>query len=513
MNRLGEALHRDGYGEEEGSNVHAPASRRGSKGRLIVVSNRVASAEGPHAGGLGQAMRSALANIGGMWFGWSGTIAEQPLLHVRREGAVRFLTRDLSPDEHRDYYVGYANRVLWPLLHGRLDLVSYRPRALAGYLRVNAAFADEIRKIARPDDLVWIHDYHLIPLARMLRDRGVACRIGFFLHVPVPPPATLAALPGEDNVLHALAACDLVGTQTDEDARNLREFFARARLRPCGAPDIRPFPIGIDVDAMRTAAEQGERVEACAQLRASLGGQSLLLGVDRLDYSKGLPERLRSYARLLQTHPELRGRVTLLQIAPRTRAMIPEYVRINRKLQRIAGSINGRYADETWTPVRYLNRCFAQHELTALYRAAKVGVVTPLRDGMNLVAKEYVACQDENDPGVLVLSRFAGAACELAGALVVNPFDPDQCAEAMHAAIGMPLAERRQRWRSMMSALSKNDIHGWRDGFLAALDASRASAAHSDGMHDTREAVHGDIRLRARTPDSTALTITHLPPG
>ncbi len=306
---------------------HVPASLRGGSGRLIVVSNRVTVADAQHAGGLAQAMHGALAEVGGLWFGWSGRVADPPLLHVQRHNRIRFVTRDLDAEDHRLFYLEYSNRVLWPLLHGRLDLVAFERESLRGYLRVNAQFAEAIRRLARPDDLVWIHDYHLIPLAAALRKQGLANRIGFFLHVPVPPAQTLMSLPAHLDVLPLLAACDLVGVQTAEDALNLREYFdeVRASRRIERMPRIEAFPIGIDAGAMREVAEAGARTQLAATLRAGLGERSLLLGVDRLDYSKGLPLRLQSYERLLRNRPELHGDIAFVQVAVPTRSGVPEY--------------------------------------------------------------------------------------------------------------------------------------------------------------------------------------------
>ena len=484
---------------------------RAKKNRLIVVSNRVALPETQHAGGLGQAMHSALAEIGGVWFGWSGHVVDQPVLHVRRDGAIRLVTRDLDTADHRDYYLGFSNRVLWPLLHSRLDLVAFDREALQGYLRVNAQFAESIRRIARRDDDIWIHDYHLIPLARMLRERGVSSRIGFFLHVPVPPAEMLMSLPAHAELLPALAACDLVGVQTEQDAAHLRDYFRRlqASTTVVGTPRIEAHPIGIDPDVTRSNAEAAIRSPDVARLRGSLLACELVIGVDRLDYTKGLPQRFRAYERLLELRPQLCGRIAFLQIAPPTRCGVPEYQTLDDELQHLTGRINGRYADPVWTPIRYVRRNLAHPELTGYYRAAKVGVVTPLRDGMNLVAKEYVASQDADDPGVLVLSEFAGAARELAGALLVNPFDLDQCAEAMHTALTMPLGERRSRWQAMMGLLRRHDVHIWRNEFLDALSAARGNHRALAGIDEGDDAAsHRYASSRARAPAASGSAAT-----
>ncbi|HEY0178482.1 MAG TPA: trehalose-6-phosphate synthase [Dokdonella sp.] len=471
-------------------------------GRLIVVSNRV-SADAHHAGGLAQAMHSALADVGGIWFGWSGRITERPLLHVERKQRIRFVTRDLNAADHRHFYLEYANRVLWPLLHGRLDLVAFERESLQGYLRVNARFADAIGRLARREDSIWVHDYHLIPLASELRRRGLENRIGFFLHVPVPPAQTLMSLPAHLEVLPLLAAYDLVGVQTAEDAVNLREYFdyLRAARHVERIPRIESFPIGIDVDSIRTSTQAGIGSADAAKLRADLAGRQMMLGVDRLDYSKGLPLRLRALERLLERQPELHGEIAFVQVAAPTRGGVPEYDALGDAVQALAGRINGRYAQPGWTPVQFLNRSFAREALCTLYRAARVGVVTPLRDGMNLVAKEYVAAQDADDPGVLVLSQFAGAARELEGALIVNPFDPDECADALCRALTMTLPERRRRWREMMRAVEKGNVHAWREHFLEALAATRPRTRGA--MRPAAPAAAGGrARALVRTPSA-----------
>jgi trehalose 6-phosphate synthase len=459
-----------------------PAKTGTADGRLVVVSNRVALPRQTAAGGLASALQAALRERGGLWFGWSSKLAGESATAVHRlhDAKVDYATIDLSRADHDDFYTGFANGTLWPMLHYRPDLVDYQRSHLDGYLRVNELFAERLRELLKPNDIVWVHDYHLIPLAAMLRQRGVKNRIGFFLHTPLPAAGLLIALPNHRELLETLASYDLVGVHTARDLRALEDYFlheAGATMRPGGRMRTTngrlfraaAFPISIDTENIAEAARTAESNKEIGQLRDSLDGRALIIGVDRLDYSKGLPQRFQAYARLLERAPELHRQVTFLQIAPPSRGAVLEYRQIRHELERSAGHINGKYAAPDWAPIRYINKSFPHRLLTGYYRTARVGLVTPLRDGMNLVAKEYVACQNPEDPGVLVLSRFAGAAQELTDALLVNPADTEEVADALERALKMPLAERRERWNAMMAVLRKNDITLWRNTFLQAL--------------------------------------------
>jgi trehalose 6-phosphate synthase len=450
--------------------------------RLVVVSNRVALPRQTQTGGLASAMNAALQERGGMWFGWSGEIADESATQVHRvdDNNISYATIELSQADHDEYYSGFANRSLWPLFHYRGDLVDYQRDHLEGYLRVNALFAGQLVKLLEPDDVIWVHDYHLIPLASMLRERGVGNRIGFFLHTPLPAAGLLITLPRHRDIFESLASYDLVGLHTRRDLRALEDYFLHelgaamrtgGRIRATNGRIFKAgvFPISIDTAEAVELAYRAEDSGAVERLRESLSGRQLIIGVDRLDYSKGLPERFEAFARLLRDQKEMRKRVSFLQIAPPSRSDVPEYQLLRSDLEQRAGHINGQYAEPDWAPIRYVNKSFPHKLLAGYYRVARVGLVTPLRDGMNLVAKEYVACQDPKDPGVLVLSRFAGAAQELSEALLVNPYDLDEVAEALKRALNMPLAERRQRWRSMMEVLEKHDITAWRNAFVKAL--------------------------------------------
>jgi len=454
-------------------------------GRLVVVSNRVAVPRELRAGGLAGAMQAALSQRGGLWFGWSGRIAATPADAPRMEtvGPITFALTDLTRADYEAYYLGYANRALWPLFHYQPNLVEFSRSNLEGYLRVNRRFAGQLAGLLRDDDMVWIHDYHLIPLASELRALGIGARIGFFLHIPLPAVELMAMLPGHRHLIESLADYDLVGLQTPADRHALRDYFERecgatpeddgVRLRSGRRLRIEAFPISIDTALIARLAASGSTNAATRGLVASLQGRALAIGVDRLDYSKGLPERFDAFGRFLERHIERRRQVSMMQIAPLTREDVPEYRELRERLERMAGATNGQYAEPDWVPIRYINRSFQQATLAGYYRVAQIGLVTPLRDGMNLVAKEFVAAQSAEDPGVLVLSRFAGAANELSGALIVNPHDVDDTADAIEQALAMPLAERRERWQAMFDHLSRHDIAAWRDAFLAALEQSR----------------------------------------
>lgn len=454
--------------------------------RLVVVSNRVTPTGGakPDSGGLAVAIRSALQERGGIWFGWSGEVAEVPADEpgIKVDGPLTLATLDLSRRDYDEYYIGYANRVLWPLFHYRSALVEFSRRYLAGYLRVNQMFAQRLAPMLSAQDLVWVHDYHLIPLGEELRKLGRTQPIGFFLHTPFPAAELFCVLPNHRDLVRSLCAYDLVGFQTQQDLDGFRDYLMRwARAEDLGRGVWQAFgrivraqvlPIGIDVDAVAAQAADADGTRHMGRLRQSVGNRALMIGVDRLDYSKGLTARFRAYSHLLETHRETRGRTVLIQIAPPSRSDVPEYQEIRKTLAAVAGQINSRYGEFDWTPLRYINKSFSHPILAGFFRASRLALVTPLRDGMNLVAKEYVASQPADDPGVLILSCFAGAARELGGAVIVNPFDIEGMAEAILQGLNMPVGERRERWAAMMQVLERNDITAWRNRFVRALKAT-----------------------------------------
>ena len=471
-------------------------TKRGGDGRaerLVVVSNRVPvpSRRGASAGagGLAVALEAALKEHGGIWFGWSGDARpaiDADALQEHQAGRITFAVTDLTKRDVDDYYLGFSNRALWPICHYRLDLAHFSERETAAYFRVNSLFARKLIRMIEPGDLVWVHDYHMIPMGAELRSLGFGGRLGFFLHIPWPPPEIASALPEYRRLLTALTAYDLVGFQTPRDAENfgrcleedgVATSLGEGRFEADGRQfRAHAFPIGIDTQAFRDAAVKSEKTPAVQRLVSNLASQKLVIGVDRLDYSKGIEERIRSFCSYLGAHPEDLGRVTLLQVTPKSRSDVPEYKQIQREVAARVGDANGAYGTVDWTPIRYLNQNIPHGTLAGLYRAARVGLITPLRDGMNLVAKEYVASQSEDNPGVLVLSRYAGAAFELGGALVVNPYDPVAAGEAIARALVMPLDERRERWRAMMEHLEAHTVGDWWRGFLESLSRQAPGA-------------------------------------
>ena len=456
--------------------------------RLIVISNRV-SAPRPSdpkgaQGGLAVALAAALREYRGLWFGWSGEITEEFTGHIdfQRHGGVTTATIDLEAQDVDEYYNGYANRTLWPLFHYRIDLAEYDRSFAGGYERVNERFADTVCPLIEPDDLVWIHDYHLIPLAAQLRERGLKNRIGFFLHIPFPPSRLMVSLPFHEGLVLSMLAYDVIGFQTSEWLESFRHYVERELGGQCDADGTihvgdrsvhaAAYPIGIDYKEFQEAVNSERAREACERMRHSAAGRATIIGVDRLDYSKGIQDRFMGYRRFLEEHHDCRGKVFLLQIAPPSRGEVATYEVIREELDELSGRINGEFAEVDWVPIRYVNQGYPRAELAGYYRAAEMALITPLRDGMNLVAKEYVAAQDPEDPGVLILSRFAGAALQLKDALLVNPYSRDEISDAIHRALKMPKEERISRWQSMNESVENEDVVAWRKAFVGALETA-----------------------------------------
>jgi trehalose 6-phosphate synthase len=456
--------------------------------RLVAVSNRVAEPSGgaKSAGGLAVGILAALEEHGGVWFGWNGktTNSEPGDAKLKKKGNITYATIELNENSYDLYYNGFSNTSLWPVCHYLLGYFRFDRREYEEYLRVNALFARKLLPLLEPDDLIWIHDYHLIPLASELRRAGVKNPIGFFLHVPFPDIEALRVLPVCNELLRALCAYDVVGFHTPGDLRSFNEAIEQTNVGGVQLADRRQrdaakhvhadvFPIGIDVDGCQELARGEKADKQRRSMVRHLHDRDLIIGVDRLDYSKGLENRFRAVERLFETYPAVRKDVSYIQIAPKTRSGVRAYADIRQSLEQSAGEINGKYADIDWVPIRYLNRAFSRATLMGFFREAKIGLVTPIRDGMNLVAKEFVAAQDPDDPGVLVLSHMAGAAYELTDAVIVNPYDIDGVADGLHQALSMPLEERRERHLSMLEVLRRNDITTWRTRFVDALLEAR----------------------------------------
>ena len=453
----------------------------------MVISNRVAVPKARGAagaqGGLAGALNAAVGEHGGVWFGWSGQEIDvfTGALDVRRGDGVTTATIDLEQQDVEEYYNGYANSTLWPLFHYRIDLTQYEMEFGKGYERVNERFAESVRPLVDPGDTVWVHDYHLIPLGERLRARGVKNRIGFFLHIPWPPSNLFVSLPFHERLVREMLAYDLIGFQNDTWLESFLHYCRKelgADVDEGGAIRLdgrvvvaRAYPIGIDYDHFMAQGETGEARQAQQRVLSSTRHRTAMIGVDRLDYSKGLPERIDGIGRFFDTYPDRVRDLVFIQIAPPSREDIVSYQRIRGVLEQKAGQINGARSTVDMVPIRYVNKGHSAAELFGFYRASKIGLVTPLRDGMNLVAKEYVAAQDPEDPGVLILSRFAGAAQQLQDALLVNPHSPDDIARTINTALDMPLAERKARWEKLITCVREENVQRWTADFLRDLAA------------------------------------------
>jgi trehalose 6-phosphate synthase len=436
-------------------------------------------------GGLAAALLPAVKKSGVVWFGSSGrqrklTPGAAPLVQVETYGRGTIATIDLPEQSYAGFYEGFANSTLWPFLHSRPDLSRVSGMDFADYCDVNAYMARTLAAFGGADSTFWIHDYHFLPLARELRKLGITRQIGFFLHTPWPRRRVIAKLPQFRELAEAMLAYDLIGFQTDQDRDNFADLL---RNEMCvagtgltfrshfGTCRLATFPIGIDAQEFAAHAQRAAEDPDVQRLRASLGGSNLVIGVDRVDYSKGLVPRIQAFDRVLTQHPDLKHRLSMLQIAVPSRTGIDTYRDLQCEVAEMVGEVNGRHGEIDWTPIRYLNKAFCQSTLAGFYRNSAIGLVTPLQDGMNLVAKEYVAAQNPESPGVLVLSKFAGAARELDAALMVDPNEVEGVARQIVTALVMPRAERRARWQSMMDTLLQHSIHAWFSEFLQELKA------------------------------------------
>jgi len=456
---------------------------------LVVVSNRVARAKAnePMTGGLAAALLPVVENSGAIWVGSSGRVRDATQkdafaeIESLGEGALAMV--DLPAAHYGGYYEGFANSALWPALHSRTDLIRVAQEDYRSYREVNAFMARALLRFRRKDTAFWVQDYHFLVLGAELRTLGVTEPLGFFLHTPWPPRAIIGGVPHHREVIEAMLAYDLIGFQTAEDCDNFAAYLESdlgvsikdgVVTSRYGTSRIAVFPIGIDPEKFAQHAAKASSHPDVSRLRRSLNGEKLAIGVDRLDYSKGLLNRMEAFDRMLTMSPALSRCVSLLQIATPSRGGIEAYGNLQNELARLISDVNGRHGEVDWTPIRYLNKGFSQTVLAGLYRTAQLGVVTPLQDGMNLVAKEYVAAQNPADPGVLVLSKFAGAASELDTALLVNPHDIEGMAKTMATALSMPLVERRMRWEAMMEKLRKNTIRQWFADFVYMLQDEAA---------------------------------------
>ena len=473
--------------------------------RIVFVSNRLPvtikqTAEGFHiessSGGLVTALRPLLNDCAGVWIGWTGTDADPEIERILQEhsGRSNFAYKPvfMSREERYRFYCGFSNEVLWPLFHDLQSRCNFDPTYWDTHLAVNQRFAEKAAQEARPGDLIWVHDYHLMSVAARLRQLGVDERLAYFHHIPFPSPDIFEKLPWREEILTALLDFDVVGFQTIRDRRNfvacLRHFVKAAEIRAAGehvvvdepgrSTLVGAFPISIDFDEFALGAANEDVATRASQLAQNMQGCRILLGVDRLDYTKGIPERLAAFRHFLELHPEAHGKVALVQVVVPSREDIPKYGELKAQIQRTVSEINGHFGEPGWVPIHYIHRSLDRAELLAYYRAADVALVTPLKDGMNLVSKEYCAARVNND-GVLILSEFAGSAFQLRqGALLVNPYHTRAVADAIRSALDMPPAEQRRRMRKMRERVRRENIFHWRDTFCRSgeLLASQVAA-------------------------------------
>lgn len=511
--------------------------------KLIVVSNRlpvsICKTESgqweatPSAGGLATALDPALRHRGGTWVGWPGIATsdtgnfESCLNECSGKLGYELVPVALSDTEVDNFYNGFSNEVIWPLFHDLFLLCNFDPAYWDAYKTANRKFADCVTELAKPGDLIWVHDYHLIGIAAELRAKGVDNRVGFFNHIPFPMPDIFFRLPWRDSILRALLHFDLVGFQTASDCDNFAQCVQIAMHNPGSPEDLRTtysgplqpdqinewisarsketrmceFPISIDYKSFNEIASGSGASRMSAELRHKYGERKIVLGVDRLDYSKGLPNKLAAFRHALKKYPELRGKVTLVQYVIPSREDVPEYQNLRLKIERKISEINGTMSELGWIPIHYRYGFLNREQLCGYYRTADVCLITSLKDGMNLIAKEYCAAQVE-DPGVLIISEFAGAAAELQPhALVVNPYDVEQVAEAIFSACTMDEDQRAEQMRAMQQHISSHDVFQWVDSYVEAMLAINgeqiASVAHR--FHERRSS-DSDEKPRGNLP-------------
>jgi trehalose 6-phosphate synthase len=449
-------------------------SRARATTKLLVVSNRTpptTSGRTRPVGGLVSALEPALAAHEGMWLGWSGAESEGDRRLVIDDTTVPVRASfEFPPTWREHFYGGFCNRALWPLFHSFPGRVRYSDADWLAYVDANREFAQHACELVAPGGSVWMHDYHLLLAGRAMRQRGFTGPLGLFLHIPFPQRDLFATLPWANEIMSAMLDFDLIGVHTEQWAAN---FLESARLHGDGRelPDVAVLPIG--VDPITFQVETGTADRDVAGLKAALGARRMILGVDRLDYAKGIPERLLAFERLLETSPSWRGKVSFVQISVPSREEVPEYAELRHRVENLVGNINGRFGEADWVPVRYLYRSYDHHVLSQLYRLADVALVTPLRDGLNLVAKEFVLAQSADNPGVLVLSRFAGAAEELRDAILTNPFHPDGLAGDIDRALRMESDERKRRHTALSATLANKTPQRWAAAFLDRLASAR----------------------------------------
>ncbi|MGH9504337.1 MAG: alpha,alpha-trehalose-phosphate synthase (UDP-forming) [Terriglobales bacterium] len=507
------------------------------KGRVINISNRLPVLIRKYAGGarlerssggLATALEAGWRDQPGVWIGWAGTGPEENiepfLIRAAHQRSYTLRSVALTQEEIAKFYSGFANEIIWPLFHDMPSRCNFDPEYWATYQQVNRKFANVAAETAQEDDIIWVHDYHLMLTASALRQAGVHARMGFFLHIPFPSPDIFEKLPWKKPILESLLEFDVIGFQCDRDRSNFVSCLERmlpeavvARGNPHLVVNfegresvVGTFPIGIDFEEFAKDAERPEIAAHAAQLRKRVSDDVLVLGVDRLDYTKGIPERLKSFRLLLRRYAEMRGRITLVQVVVPSREEIPNYKHLRREVELLVSQINGEFTEPGWVPVHYIHRNLLRDELLAYYRAADIGLVTPLKDGMNLVAKEFCAAQID-ERGVLIVSEFAGAGPELrSGAIIVNPNDFAEVAQALYDAVHMSAEDKRSRMQLLRQIVKDHNVHRWIRSFLQAIPSPGHGRCDEEG--DSWSQIAGTKVRQDKTLPGVALVAAALSP-
>ena len=452
--------------------------------KLIVLSNRVSlpNPDKPAAGGLAVALQDALDETGGIWLGWNGEQInndQQAEFGRINNKNVEYLTCPLTHQQYEQYYCGFANNTLWPAMHERADLIECNAEEYETYQQVNRLFAEKLKDIAQPDDVIWVHDYHFFSVARYCRELGMQNKIGFFLHIPFARLAIWRQIPMANRLIQDLCQYDVVGLQTEHDqnlcmqacttllqAQKIQQYLLSYQKR---ITTIKCYPIGVNPDHIQKVARQYADDSQSVFDFDALGKQQTIIGVDRIDYSKGLLERFNAYSDFLATYPEYHRQVTDLQIACPCRLDIVAYQELFKRLKEKVKTINAQFAQDDWLPIECSHDVVAHEALMGIYRKSSICWISSIRDGMNLVAKEYIAAQDPENPGVLILSKYTGAAEQMPEAIIVDPEDPKAMVQALKLALDMPQEERIRRYQKLIAGLKAFDINDWRNAFLVDL--------------------------------------------
>jgi len=466
--------------------------------RLVIASNRLpfvlSRKDGdweikPGSGGLVTALAPVLKNRGGLWIGWPGTYevtdVETPCETASKEAGYELKPVQMTEEEIQKYYIGFSNEVIWPLFHDLQSYCNFDPEYWESYKKINRRFASILKEETSEGDFIWVHDYHLMCVAHFMRELKVKNKLAYYLHIPFPPIDIFFKLPWRTEILLSLLNFDLIGFQTLRDRRNfvqcLKTFVKGVTVEGKGqvikahvgdkSVRIGSFPISIDYNEFSSLAKSQEVADRAWLIHEDIPNSKIILGIDRLDYTKGIPYRLKAFKKVLENNPEFRRKLTMIQVVVPSRRKIPMYQELKTEIDRLVSEINGQFTISGWVPIHYIYRSLDRQELLSYYRTAEIALITPLKDGMNLIAKEYCASNIEQT-GTVILSEFAGAAAQLQdGVLLVNPYNIEEVADAIYQAANMDSDERKRRMRKLQENVREHDIYWWVNSFLQAAKA------------------------------------------